>query len=53
MTEAQAPEHAEPIIDRLVEELKDLGANVETGRFRTEMKVALVNDGPTTLIVEV
>ena len=31
---------------------RDLGARVETGRFGADMKVALVNDGPVTIIVE-
>ena len=37
----------------VVDRLRELGARVETGRFRTDMAVALVNDGPVTLIVEV
>jgi D-tyrosyl-tRNA(Tyr) deacylase len=43
---------AEAIIDRLVDELRALGATVETGRFRADMAVELVNDGPVTLMVE-
>lgn len=50
---AARPEQAEPLIELLVEELRSLGSKVETGRFRTEMKVALVNDGPVTLMLEV
>ena len=30
-----------------------LGVAVATGRFRADMQVALVNDGPVTLMVEV
>ena len=33
--------------------LRALGAQVETGRFRADMAVELVNDGPVTLLVEV
>ena len=33
--------------------LRSLGAHVETGRFRTMMKVSLVNDGPTTVTIEI
>ncbi len=51
--DAARPEQAEPLVDRLVEELRTLGANVETGRFRTHMAVSLVNDGPVTLMLEV
>ena len=32
--------------------LENLGATVATGRFRTDMQVELVNDGPVTVIVE-
>lgn len=51
-TEAARPEHAEPIFNAVVAELEGLGATVATGRFRTEMKVSLVNDGPATLMIE-
>ncbi|MDW3176612.1 MAG: D-aminoacyl-tRNA deacylase [Acidimicrobiia bacterium] len=50
--EAARPEHAEPLFERLVHELREIGAHVETGRFRTEMQVGLVNDGPVTLMLE-
>lgn len=49
---AARPEHAEPLVDVLVAELRRLGATVATGRFRTEMQVALVNDGPVTVMLE-
>lgn len=52
-TAAARPEHAEPLVDHVVGELRRLGAHVETGRFRTYMNVELVNDGPTTLMIEV
>ena len=50
---AARPEHAEPLIDEVVSRLRQLGATVATGRFRTDMAVELVNDGPVTVIVEV
>lgn len=50
---AARPDHAEPLVRAVVERLRDLGATVETGRFRTVMAVDLVNDGPTTLILDV
>ncbi len=50
--EAARPEHAEPLVDELVDHLKALGMKVETGRFRTMMKVELVNDGPVTIALE-
>lgn len=54
---AAPPEVAEPLVERLVADLRELGAparlGVATGRFRTEMRVELVNDGPVTLLLEV
>jgi len=50
--EAARPDHAEPLIEALVAALSDLGASVATGRFRTEMTVNIVNDGPVTVTVE-
>jgi D-tyrosyl-tRNA(Tyr) deacylase len=49
---AARPEHAEPLVDVVVDELRRLGATVATGRFGAEMKVALVNDGPVTVLLE-
>jgi D-tyrosyl-tRNA(Tyr) deacylase len=50
---AAPPDVAEPLIDVFAQALRDLGATVATGRFRAEMQVALVNDGPVTLMLEV
>lgn len=50
---AARPEVAEPLVDRLVERLRSLGATVDTGRFRTNMRLELVNDGPVTLMLDV
>ncbi len=50
---ASRPEHAEPLVDRVVEQLRWRGATVATGRFRTEMCVEILNDGPVTLMLEV
>ena len=50
---AARPEHAEPLVQHVVDQLRASGAVVATGRFRTEMRVALVNDGPVTLMLEV
>jgi len=44
---------AEPLVDEVVAQLRGLGAKVETGRFGADMKVALVNDGPFTVLLEV
>jgi D-tyrosyl-tRNA(Tyr) deacylase len=37
----------------VVEELRGLGAHVETGSFGADMRVSLVNDGPITLVLDV
>jgi D-tyrosyl-tRNA(Tyr) deacylase len=50
---AAGPDHAEPLIDQVVAELQASGATVATGRFRADMAVELVNDGPVTLLLEV
>ncbi|WP_426571233.1 D-aminoacyl-tRNA deacylase [Aquihabitans sp. McL0605] len=50
---AASPEQAEPLIEELGAELRSLGATVATGRFRADMAVELVNDGPVTLLLEV
>ena len=51
--DAARPEHAEPLVDAVVVGLRELGVVVATGRFRTDMAVALVNDGPVTVLLEV
>lgn len=50
---AARPEQAEPLVQLVVDELGRLGAIVATGRFRTDMAVELVNDGPVTVLLEV
>jgi D-aminoacyl-tRNA deacylase len=43
---------AEPLVNAVVQVLRDLGARVQTGVFGAEMKVSLVNDGPVTIIID-
>ncbi|MGZ4723317.1 MAG: D-aminoacyl-tRNA deacylase [Ilumatobacteraceae bacterium] len=50
---AARPELAEPLVQVVIDQLRALGATVATGRFRTEMQVSLVNDGPVTVLLEV
>ncbi len=45
-------EQANKLYDIFNEELKLSSINVETGKFRSDMEVALVNDGPVTIILE-
>lgn len=49
---AAPPAEAEPLVDALVADLRGRGFRVETGRFRAMMEVALVNDGPVTLVAD-
>ena len=51
-TDAALPEVAEPLVERFVARLRDLGADVATGRFGAAMEVELVNDGPFTLVID-
>jgi D-tyrosyl-tRNA(Tyr) deacylase len=50
---AARPEQAEPLIGAFVDELAAAGVSVATGRFRADMQVSLVNDGPVTVMIEV
>ncbi len=44
---------AEPLVTAVVTALRGLGARVETGVFGADMKVALVNDGPVTILLDI
>ena len=50
---AAPPDVAEPLVEKVADELRRLGADVATGRFRAEMAVELVNDGPVTILLDV
>jgi D-tyrosyl-tRNA(Tyr) deacylase len=43
---------AEPLVAALVQALRKLGADVQTGMFGADMQVELVNDGPVTVLLE-
>jgi D-tyrosyl-tRNA(Tyr) deacylase len=49
---AAPPDVAAPLVEALVADLRRRGFRVETGRFRAYMEVALVNDGPVTLVAD-
>lgn len=51
-TEAAPPADAEERFASLVERFRAAGVPVETGRFQTMMDVALVNEGPVTIILD-
>ena len=46
---AAPPEEAEPLYLAFAAALRDVGVEVETGRFGARMAVELVNDGPVTI----
>jgi len=50
---AAKPDVAIPLYESFIQQLnKDLGKPVETGKFGADMKVALVNDGPVTIMLD-
>ena len=49
---AARPEIARPLFERFVESLRAQGVPTQTGVFGAHMQVALINDGPVTLILE-
>ena len=51
-TEAAPPAEAEERFAELVERFRATAVPVETGQFQAMMDVALVNDGPVTLILD-
>ena len=50
--QAAAPELAECLYQQFVAAVRDRGVHAATGRFRAHMDVALVNDGPVTLLLD-
>ena len=50
---AAKPLVAIPIYEALIKQLEnDLGKKIQTGKFGEDMKVALVNDGPLTIMID-
>ena len=50
---AAKPEFSIPLYEAMIQQLqKDLGAPIQTGKFGADMKVALINDGPVTIIID-
>ena len=49
---ALEPSAADRLIDRFVERVRAKGVECGSGRFGAHMRVALVNDGPVTLLVD-
>lgn len=52
-SKAAKPEIAIPLYERFVAQLEiELGKKVKTGIFGADMKVALLNDGPVTILID-
>jgi D-aminoacyl-tRNA deacylase len=50
---AARPEIAIPLYEQFLQKLaSDFGKKVETGQFGADMQVALVNDGPVTILID-
>ena len=50
--DAAGPELATELYEYFVKQVRSLGIIVATGRFRAMMEVALINQGPVTIILE-
>jgi D-tyrosyl-tRNA(Tyr) deacylase len=50
--EAAEPEKATDLYETFVNMVRAKGVAVQTGRFRAIMEVALINDGPVTIIID-
>ena len=52
-TEAARPEVAVPLYEQMIARLThDFGRPIQTGVFGADMKVALLNDGPVTIVID-
>jgi D-tyrosyl-tRNA(Tyr) deacylase len=49
---AAPPQIARALYEEVVRELRTSGLRVETGEFQAMMQVALVNDGPVTILLD-
>jgi D-tyrosyl-tRNA(Tyr) deacylase len=52
LDEAAPPEQARPVLEQLLEMLRNEGVTVKTGRFGAMKEVELLNDGPVTFVVQ-
>ena len=51
-TDAAPPEDANRLYEHFVSRLRATGLRIETGTFRATMDVALVNQGPVTILLD-
>ena len=52
-TDAARPELSRPLYERVVDQCRERGFEVQTGEFGADMKVESVNDGPVTIVLDV
>lgn len=51
--EAARPDVAIPLYEKMIQQLsQELGQPIQTGEFGADMKVALLNDGPVTIVID-
>ena len=50
--QAAKPDIAKPLYDKFVKTLKEKGLTVQTGEFGALMEISLINQGPTTIIID-
>jgi len=51
-SDAAPPEHARPLYELFIEQVKGHGIIAASGEFQAEMEVTIVNDGPVTLLLD-
>lgn len=51
-TLAARPDKAIPLYELVIKECKERGFEVQTGEFGADMKVASINDGPVTIVID-
>lgn len=51
-TQAAPPEVAQRLYEFYCDQMRELGIEVATGRFRADMQVQLINDGPVTILLD-
>ncbi len=49
---AAAPDHAKTVYQKFIQSIKQMGIHTASGTFQAHMDVALVNDGPVTLLLD-
>jgi D-tyrosyl-tRNA(Tyr) deacylase len=49
---AAPPDQANQMYEEFIRRAREQGVDVQTGKFRADMKVSLVNDGPVTILID-